>query len=164
MYSLCNVLPEDSAAVGLLVATVLSEYGLQFDSDETDDDLGDLQTNYEGRGGVFQVVESANGLIVGCGGLFPMSIDTIELRKMYLLPEARGRGLGKRLLTHLLAEARRLGYNRVVLETNSVLKEAIGLYRHFGFVPVDREHLAGRCDQAWELRLTVLMEEGEMTQ
>ena len=94
------------------------------------------------------------GNIVGCGGLFPVSPDSVELRKMYLLPEARGKGLGKTLLTQLLAEARRLGYKRVVLETNSVLKEAIALYRSFGFAPVARDHLADRCDQAWELSLT----------
>jgi putative acetyltransferase len=153
MLSFRNARSEDSAAVRALVERVLSEYSLDFDPADTDADLKDLKNSYECRGGVFHVIEAAGGAIVGCGGLCPISADTVELRKMYLLPEARGRGLGKELLTRLLAEARRLGYKRVILETNSVLKEAIALYRSFGFVPVAREHLACRCDQAWELAI-----------
>jgi putative acetyltransferase len=144
---------EDSAAVRAIVEAVLGEYGLEFDADSTDADLLDIPTNFEARGGAFQIVESQFGKTVGCGGLFRLDTDTVELRKMYLLPEARGLGLGKKLLTQLLAEARRLGYKRVILETNSVLREAIALYQSFGFVPVPRDHLAKRCDQAWELSL-----------
>jgi hypothetical protein len=46
-----------------------------------------------------------------------------------------------------------MGIARVVLETATVLKEAIALYRSVGFRPTTRAELATRCDQAWELRL-----------
>jgi putative acetyltransferase len=164
MYSFRHATFEDSAAVQALVESVLREYGLAFDADDTDADLADLQANYEGRGGVFYVVESQAGAVVGCGGLFPMNTHAVELRKMYLLPAARGRGLGKELLQRLLADARRLGYKRIILETNSALKDAIALYRRFGFMPLDRSHLAERCDQAWEFRLAAQEDEGEITQ
>ena len=154
MYTLRAARNEDSTAVRDLVRSVLSEYGLTFDADNTDADLTDVQTNYHARGGVFLILESPDKQTVGCGGLYPVGPDAVELRKMYLLPEARGKGLGKKLLTQLLAEARRLGYKRVILETNSVLIEAISLYRSFGFRPVPRDHLASRCDQAWEFFLT----------
>jgi putative acetyltransferase len=154
MYSFRPARSDDSAAVRAVVQSVLREYGLEFDADNTDADLTDIAGNYHELGGWFQVIESPSGSIVGCSGLFPLSAETVELRKMYLLPEARGQGLGKKLLGQSLAEARRLGYKRVILETNSVLKEAIALYQGFGFVPVAREHLACRCDQAWELSLT----------
>jgi GNAT superfamily N-acetyltransferase len=163
MDSFRNATSADSAFVRALVESVLREYGLAFEADDTDADLNDLQASYECRGGVFYVVECPAGAIVGCGGLFPIDTDTVELRKMYLLPEARGRGLGKELLKRLLADARRLGYKRVRLETNSVLGEAIALYRRFGFVPVDRPHSAKRCDQTWELRLATQQDEGEIT-
>ena len=153
MYTFRPACSVDDAAVRAVVESVLREYGLEFDADSTDADLADIPANYEGRGGAFQIIESHDGSVVGCGGLFRVDADTVELRKMYLLPEARGRGLGKKLLTKLLVEARRLGYKRVVLETNSVLREAIALYQSFGFRPVARQHLAGRCDQAWELLL-----------
>jgi putative acetyltransferase len=155
MYSFRNATSEDSGPIRALVEAVLREYGLAFEANDTDADLADVQANYEGRGGVFYVVDDSAGAIVGCGGLFPISRDTVEVRKMYLLPEARGRGLGKELLHRLLADARSLGYKRIILETNAVLEEAIALYRRFGFAPVDRPHMAKRCDQAWELWLTL---------
>ena len=163
MYSFRHARSEDSGPAAALVESVLREYGLAFEADDTDADLNDLQASYEGRGGAFYVVESSAGAIVGCGGLFPINTNTVELRKMYLLPEARGRGLGKELLKRLLADARRLGYKRVILETNSLLQEAIALYRRFGFMPVDRPHVANRCDQTWELRLVTQQQEGEIT-
>jgi putative acetyltransferase len=75
---------------------------------------------------------------------------------MYLLPGARGRGLGRRLLRELVEGARDRRVKRVVLETASVLREAIVLYRASGFVPVRREHLARRCDQAYVLDLRMI--------
>jgi putative acetyltransferase len=144
----------DEAAIREVVYTVLAEYGLAPDPDGTDADLADLERNYCKSGGVFRVVESGEGSIVGCAGLFRLNSMEAEVRKMYLLPSARGRGLGRLLLDQLIAEARRLGCRRVVLETASVLSEAIGLYRSAGFSPVPREDLSCRCDQAWSLSLS----------
>jgi putative acetyltransferase len=90
---------------------------------------------------------------VGTVGLAPQTRARAELRKMYLAREVRGRGLGKRLLDHVLEEARRRGLQEIWLETNSVLAEAIGLYRRYGFQPVACDHLSPRCDQAYVLRL-----------
>ena len=139
---------------------MLAEYGLAPDPDGTDADLADLEGNYWKRGGVFHVVLSPDDSIVGCAGLFQLSSAEAELRKMYLLRAARGRGLGRLLLNQLIADARRLGYRRVVLETASVLAEAIALYRSAGFSPAPREHLSSRCDQAWMLSLSPNSEAG----
>jgi len=72
---------------------------------------------------------------------------------MYLHRDYRGQGLGKGLLDNALADARRLGFASVVLETASVLKEAIALYESYGFTPYQPDHLAPRCDQAYILDL-----------
>ena len=72
---------------------------------------------------------------------------------MYLLPDARGQGVGKALLMDLIDRAKERGALVISLETASALKEAIELYRKFGFVPSARERSVSRCDQAWELRL-----------
>ena len=146
----CNA---DEAAIREVLYSVLAEYGLAPDPGGTDADLADLEENYWKSGGVFHVVLSPDASIVGCAGLFRLSSEEAELRKMYLLPAARGRGIGKLLLLRLIADARRLGYQRVVLETASVLTEAIELYRSAGFSPVSRDHLSERCDQAWKLSL-----------
>ena len=143
----------DQAAIREVVYSVLAEYGLAPDPGGTDADLADLENSYWRNDGVFHVVLSPEGSIVGCGGLFRLSAAEVELRKMYLLPDARGCGLGRRLLNRLIADARRIGYQHVVLETASALTEAIELYRSAGFSPVLRDHLSSRCDQAWRLSL-----------
>jgi GNAT superfamily N-acetyltransferase len=145
--------PADRAAVTVIVHSVLREYGLQPDGASVDADLDDIPGHYFDRGGVFRVLADQNGRVVGCGGLRPLRGGSVELRKMYLLPALRGRGLGRRLLEDLIAAARRLGFSRVELETASVLREAIGLYRSFGFKPVKRANLVSRCDQAYALDL-----------
>lgn len=141
----------DSAAVKALVFGVLTEYGLRPAPDSTDADLDDLEGHY--RGGGFSVLEAEDGTIVGSVGICALSPGVCELRKMYLSGKFRGRGLGRQLLDHGLAEARRLGFRRVVLETASVLKEAIRLYERYGFRPYQPDHMAARCDQAYCLDL-----------
>ncbi len=89
----------------------------------------------------------------GCAGLRPLNPCRVELCKMYLEKSARGQGLGKRLLDDLLAAARRSGFREVWLKTNSVLIEAIALYKQYGFQPVDAEHLTPGCDVAYLLPL-----------
>ena len=98
-------------------------------------------------------MEDSTKRIVGCAGLRPLNPSRVELCKMYIEKSARGQGLGKRLLKDLLAAARRSGFQEVFLLTNSVLTEAIALYKKYGFQPVDAEQLPPRCDVACLLRL-----------
>ena len=143
----------DGPAVKQLIFRILTDYNLPPDPNGTDADLADLAGSYAERGGSFHVLQTAEGEIIGTVGIYRASADVCELRKMYLSRQHRGQGLGKRLLEHGLAEARRLGFRRVTLETASVLKEAIGLYLRYGFRPYTPEHLVPRCDQAYFLDL-----------
>jgi putative acetyltransferase len=142
----------DSEAVKLVVFSVLKEYGLSPDSSSTDKDLENIEENYFAQGGYFGVVEIDNS-IVATVGLHMVDENTCELRKMYSLPSQRGKGLGKSIIAFALSKAKELGYNRVILETASPLKEAIGLYKKYGFKEFNPEHLSARCDQAFELFL-----------
>jgi putative acetyltransferase len=72
---------------------------------------------------------------------------------MYLQKEHRGKGLGKFLLEDALSKARQVGFERMILETASVLKEAIALYKSYGFVEYNPRHMSSRCDQAYQLEL-----------
>ena len=146
-------MPADAATVREVVSHVLAEYGLSTDSSGIDADLDDLDASYLGRGGTFDVVVGSDGAIAGCCGIYPLDDATCELRKMYLTKEARGHGLGGRLLRRALAFARARRFRRVELETASVLKEAIALYAGAGFHPIQRKHLEARCDQAFALDL-----------
>ena len=153
-YSLRAISSADERVVRTLVASVMREYGLRADLENTDADLADIAASYTARGGAFRVLTDESGTIVGCGGLYPLADGEAEIRKMYFVPAARGKGYGRRLLGELLDEAKRRGYRRVVLETASVLKEAIALYRRAGFTPYARDRIACGCDQAMVLELT----------
>ena len=143
----------DAEGVRDVVQRVLEEYGMSIDPQGVDADLDDLDAAYSARGGIFEVAVGTDGRIAGCCGIYPIDGATCELRKMYLVKETRGQGLGGRLLRRALAFARGRGFRRVELETASALKEAIALYAGAGFQPIRRAHLAARCDQAFALDL-----------
>ena len=142
----------DVETVKALVFSVLEEYGIPRGDGSTDADLDDIEASYTRNGGYFTVVEEG-GRIVASMGVLRRSEDTCELRKMYALPAARGRGLGRYLLELALVKARELGFRRMVLETASPLQEAIALYKKYGFQEYQPDRIADRCDQAYELPL-----------
>jgi putative acetyltransferase len=143
----------DGEKIKNIVYSVLREYGLTPEPEGTDVDLEDIDKNYLRRGGVFEVLEDARGNMLGTVGLYPMDPETIELRKMYFLPELRGHGLGKKALTRMIERARELGFKRIILETHSALEEAIGLYKSFGFAESCEGKHSARCDQTFSLEL-----------
>ena len=144
----------DCNRVVALVSGVLSEFNLPFDLESKDSDLKDLEESYLRSGGIFEVLEDRDGNLLGTYGLFRLDNTTCELRKMYFTPEIRGLGLGRRLLERAVDHARRLGYQRIVLETISALKAAICLYTHFGFTPIEGAQVSARVDQAYMLKVT----------
>lgn len=144
---------DDGVAVRELINGILSEYGLNPDPCGVDADLDDIEVSYLTSGGCFEIITDREQ-VVGTVGLYPHDESRVEIRKMYLAPGLRGRGLGKWLLERTLQQAWEMGYEEVVLETASVLTEAIGLYRSFGFEPIPGKPDTDRCDQAFKLRLT----------
>jgi molybdate transport system substrate-binding protein len=143
----------DAEAARHHVFGVLAEYGLKPEPGGADADLLDLDRHYFSSGGGFDVALDTQGRIVACCGLKPMADGACELRKMYVRREIRGQGVGRRLLDRALAGARARGFARVELETASVLKEAIALYRKAGFTPRTGTIATCRCDQAYVLAL-----------
>src|SRR5436189_3855200 len=73
---------------------------------------------------------------VGCGALRLLDPETAELKRMYVRPAVRGKGLGRRLVAALEDEARALGVRRLVLETGVRQAAALALYRATGFQPI----------------------------
>lgn len=93
-------------------------------------------------GGTFMVMHR-DGALVGCGGFKRDSADAVYLKRMWVAPEARGLGLGKRLLQALEEQARAMGYRKARLETERSLTEAQQLYRSSGYreVPAFNDEL-----------------------
>lgn len=128
-----------------LVGTVLSDYGLKTDPDETDQDISDIDQYYFRRGGWFSVIET-EGKIIGSYGIYRIDDSVCELRKMYLLKSFQGQGLGRKMMDEALKKAKELGFSEMILESNSVLKNALVLYRKYGFEEYKPGHLSNRCD------------------
>jgi putative acetyltransferase len=82
------------------------------------------------------VIARADGVAIGCGALRRRDDTTSEVKRMYVEPALRGRGVARAILEHLEAAARELGTQRLVLETGIHQAEAIGLYRRAGFIPI----------------------------
>lgn len=151
--SIRSVTNEDCEKVRKLVFGVLREYDLTPEPNGTDADLNDLENNYINGGGLFEVLEDADGNLLGTVGLFPIDRETVELRKMYFSKELRGHGYGKRTLERMIEKARELGFKRIYLETASVLKTAVGLYEKYGFEPTTSGIHSERCDAAYFLEI-----------
>jgi GNAT superfamily N-acetyltransferase len=83
--------------------------------------------------GVFVVVRDGAERAVACGGICRFDDARAELKRMYVVPEARGQGLGRRVLVELEEHARALGYTGIVLETGDRQPESVGLYVSAGF-------------------------------
>lgn len=147
---------EDGPELAALVRDVLVEYGLPPDPDGNDADLMDVEAAYFDKGGFFEVLLD-KGTIVGCYGLYPLANSPdesiVELRKMYFTPELRGRGWGRAVLRRAVEKAASMQFKAVHLETASQLKEAIALYRNFGFRQLPATPDVPRCDQVFELSL-----------
>jgi drug/metabolite transporter (DMT)-like permease/GNAT superfamily N-acetyltransferase len=94
-----------------------------------------VATEYVEPGGTFLVVYD-DGEAVACGGIRALPDGSAEVKRMYVAPDARGRGIGAQLLDRLENEARRLGYPRLRLDTGAQLKEAQALYRAAGYAEI----------------------------
>ncbi|WP_127125906.1 GNAT family N-acetyltransferase [Georgenia sp. SYP-B2076] len=87
------------------------------------------------HGDFMLLTELVTGTVLGCGGVRVLSGTEVELRRMWLSPDARGKGLGRFLLRALENRARSLGGRRVVLSVNEALTEAVSLYESAGYEP-----------------------------
>lgn len=126
----------DNARLATIIRQTLAEFGANHPGtvyyDDTTDHLYEL---FRQPGSVYYVAEM-DGELMGGGGIYPtegLPADTCELVKMYLLPRARGTGLGKRLIEKSIAKAAELGYKKIYLETMPELKQALKVYARFGF-------------------------------
>lgn len=144
---------EDEPAIRDLVFGILRDYGMTPDPQDTDRDLADLEAHYFARGGMFDAAIDPSGTLVACCGSYAASDQAIELRKMYVRGDQRGRGLGKRLLERAIAFARARGSDCVELETASVLREAMAMYEKAGFVRQPVPTHVSRCDRVYRLAL-----------
>ena len=139
---------KDREVVSSMIKSVLESYGLCYEPNAADEDAILVEKYYfEGDRGEFWVVEDMEGRIVGSSAFYESHRGgkCVEIRKMYLLPEVRGKGLGKALLLLMEKRIKKKGYEVIYLETASVLKEACVMYQKFGYKPAEGVETP-RCD------------------
>lgn len=100
-------------------------------------ELAHLQEKYGGADGRLYVA-LAEGWVVGCIALRRFDADSCELKRLYVLPAFRGCGIARGLTRRLIADARAMGYRRMLLDTLPFLRGAIALYESEGFSRVDK--------------------------
>lgn len=134
-----RIAPSDDAAVADIIRTVMTEFRCNREGFAIhDEEVAAMSRAYPGGPSQYWVV-CENGIVLGAGGFGPLAGSpqaeaTCELRKMYFRPELRGRQLGERLLTLLLAKMQEAGYRRCYLETTEQMTGARRLYERMGFV------------------------------
>jgi putative acetyltransferase len=136
-----HIEPTDNTALAQVIRGALEEFGANKPGtvyfDPTTDHLYELfQTN-----GAVYYVALIDGILVGGCGIFPtenLPEATCELVKLYLHKNARGTGLGKKLMLQSMQWAKENGYKTVYLETMPELSTAVSMYEQLGFVKINQ--------------------------
>ncbi|PWL38625.1 GNAT family N-acetyltransferase [Flagellimonas aquimarina] len=135
-----EITPNDNAQVAQVVRKVLLEMGVpKIGTAYADKALDDMHGNYNSPKATYFVIED-NGQIIGCAGIAQLDNyegNVCELQKMYLLKEARGRGLGAKMIKVCLERAKSYGFDQCYLETMPYMKAAQKLYKNNGFEYID---------------------------
>lgn len=130
----------DDPDVAAIIRTVMPDFGADGPGFAIHDaEVDAMSEAYRGPRAGYFVVEH-RGRVIGGAGFAPLAggpRDVCELRKMYFLPEARGLGVGSRLLDFVLDAAARAGYARCYLETLDRMHDAQRLYAKKGFDSID---------------------------
>jgi len=118
--------------VRALLRAYAASLPFELDFQDFDRELAELPGDYAPPRGAL-LVARVEGEAMGCIALRPLTDDTCEMKRLFVLPAARGTGLGRRLAAAIVSEARRLGYVRMRLDTTPGMETAQALYEELGF-------------------------------
>ena len=144
--------PADWAAARAHLHAYRAELGVDLSFQGFAEELADLPRAYPPPGGVWLALTADS--VVGSVALRPLGSRLAELKRLFVLPSARGCGVGRALVEAALRAARAAAFHAVRLDTLSGMTEAQGLYRALGFRPISPygpESLSGT--QYFELAL-----------
>lgn len=154
-----RVKPTDSPQIAKIIRTVMPEFGASGQGFAIHDkEVDDIFQAYSSPRAAYFVCEE-DGKIIGGGGVAPLQggdPSVCELKKMYFLPEGRGKGLGQKVLSNCLQAAREIGFKTCYLETFNTMTDAMKLYEKNGFKKIpgalgNTGHFA--CDVFYALEL-----------
>jgi GNAT superfamily N-acetyltransferase len=152
-YQIRRAGPPDHPGVVRELAEYFRFLGEEVDAAGLDHDVADWQAEYDGAAGVMLIVVDPAGEVVGTAAVRRLAPDTVELKRMWLQPDHRGRGLAARLMDRVLDEARALGGSVLRLDSEARLAAAVRLYRRYGFREIADYNGNPRADIWMERRL-----------
>ncbi|MCS6988600.1 MAG: GNAT family N-acetyltransferase [Chloroherpetonaceae bacterium] len=132
-----KIKPEDNPAIANVIRAVMPEFGADGDGFAIKDAEVDAMFEAYSQPRCAYFVVEMNGNVIGGGGIAPLQggdDHVCELKKMYFLPEGRGKGIGQEVLNRCLEAARAFGYKTCYLETLEQMGAARKLYEKNGFV------------------------------
>lgn len=119
---------------------LIEEYAASLDLDLSfqgfEQEIEHLSSEYGPPAGAFFLAVE-NGQAIGCIGLHRFFEEVGEIKRLYVAPAGRGRGVARALVERVLNAARELGYRRLLLDTLPSMKEARSLYQSMGFKPTE---------------------------
>jgi len=135
-----SVLEPQSPAMWREARRLIEEYAATLNVDLSfqgfDYEINHLADEYSPPAGGFLLAEeNAHG--IGCVGLRRFADGVGEIKRLYVAPAGRGRGIGRTLAEAIVRLARERGYGRLLLDTLPTMTEAHALYRSLGFVPTN---------------------------
>jgi putative acetyltransferase len=129
--------PAQIAQVRELFLEYAKSLGFSLCFQSFDQELAGLPGDYSPPDGRLLLAEY-EGQLAGCVALHKISADICEMKRLYLRPAFRGKGLGRILAERILRDARELGYQRLRLDTvEPVMKDAVAMYRRLGFKEIE---------------------------
>ena len=128
------------------IAQLREASGLDIRADDyVENTFGEMDAYFPPHGALLTARD--DGRLIGMGFLKKIRDGHCEVKRMYVLPDYRGQGLGKRILATLIDRARSLGYATAMLDSAVYMTTAHALYRSMGFKPVDY-YPEGETDEA----------------
>jgi len=129
---------EDLAATAELFTRYAASLPVDLGYQDFASELEALPGKYAPPGGALLLARDAGGTPIGCVGLRPIPPQgACEMKRLFLLPGARGLGLGRALTEAIVEAAKRLGYHELRLDTLPTMQAAIGLYERMGFKRIE---------------------------
>lgn len=139
-YVIREILPKDNPEIKKIVQSVILEMGApKIGTAYEDKALEDMHKTYDKDRSIYFVIEHRDR-IIGGGGVAQLDNfegNTCELQKMYFLPEARGKGLGSKMIDLCLTKAKEFGFEQCYLETMPYMQAARKLYKKNGFEEIE---------------------------
>jgi len=128
--------PDDRDTVLGLFRDYVDSLGIDLGFQRIDEEFAGLPGKYARPRGLALLARSDKGAAIGTVAYRPLAPDACEMKRLYVVPAWRGRGAGRKLCDRLIAEAKTVGYRRMLLDTGDWLKPALALYRALGFAEV----------------------------